>query len=283
MSITITRLSTSDNINAFVAFWNATATNIENHVNALEALVQPATSKLKLTNVASISANSIEAAGATFTGATGNLISVSPSGGASVFVVDVNGATTVQKVTATGAGVSNKSVLKTVDIDENAVLKGTTSFQGVVDFSHANVKKIDKLSTVSIVDANIGSGAATPIDLADKSIVLFDYDNSSSALTGSADVNLDTGNLTEGQELTIYCLRTNATGQKLYNGTSGNEIFAKIDPTAGLTSIAHTSQPSFAPTTSPNTLSFLRVRWTDIGSGTMRLLVLDSKLVDNVG
>ena len=283
MSINITRLSTSDNINAFVAFWNATATNIENHVNALEALVQPATSKLKLTNVASISANSIEAAGATFTGATGNLISVSPGGGASVFVVDVNGATTVQKVTATGAGVSNKSVLKTVDIDEDAVLKGTTSFQGVVDFSHANVKKIDKLSTVSIVDANIGSGAATPVDLADKSIVLFDYDNSSSALTGSADVNLDTGNLTEGQELTIYCLRTNATGQKLYNGTSGNEIFAKIDPTAGLASIAHTSQPSFAPTTSPNTLSFLRVRWTDIGSGTMRLLVLDSKLVDNVG
>ena len=283
MSISITRLSPSDNINAFVAFWNGQASNLENHINALEALVQPATSKLKLTNVASISANSIEAAGATFTGSTGNIVSVSPGGGSSVFVVDVNGATTVQKVTATGTGISNKSVLKTVDIDEDAVLKGTTSFQGVVDFSHADVKKIDKLSIISIVDANVGSGAATPVDLADKSIVLFDYDNSSSALTGSADVNLGTGNLTEGQEITIYCLRTNATGQKLYNGTSGNEIFARIDPAAGLTSIPHSNQPSFAPTTSPNTLSFLKVRWTDIGGGEMRLLVLDSKLIDNVG
>lgn len=282
MSITVTRLSTSDNVKDWVTFWNAHAVNVENHINSIEALVQTATNKLKLTDVASISANSIEAAGITLTSASGNLISGSPSGGAAVFTVDVNGAATAKKVTVTGTGASNKSVFKTIDIDEDATLKGTTTFQGIVNLSHADVKVIDKLSTVSIVDNNIGSGASSPVDLSDKSIILFDYDNSSTALTGSADVNLDTSNFTEGQEIIIYCARTNATGQKLYNGTSGNEVFARIDPTAGMASITYTSLPSFAPTTSPNTLSYLKLRWTDIGSGTMRLLVLDYNLVDNI-
>ena len=122
------------------------------------------------------------------------------------------------------------------------------------------------------------------MDISKDQIVLLDYNNGGANLSGSGDVNFDLTNLKAGQIFEIHCSRKNGSGnQKLYNGTSGAEIFAYIDPNAaGITSISHTTLPSFDVQPSPDNKCYIRCQWMDIGGGNFRLLVLDSKGVLNV-
>ena len=62
-----------------------------------------------------------------------------------------------------------------------------------------------------------------------------------------------------------------------YRTIFSNEVFAYLNPAgagvtsiAGATSIAAATKPTFAPTSSPNTLAKLTVQWQNIGGGTFR-------------
>ena len=68
-----------------------------------------------------------------------------------------------------------------------------------------------------------------------------------------------------------------------YRTIFSNEVFAYLNPAgAGVTSIAAATKPTFAPTSSPNTLAKLTVQWQNIGGGTFRLVVLDYNNVTGV-
>lgn len=285
MSVTIIIIDPNDPISDGPADLNANFQAVKTHIEDLEALLSPSANTLKLTNLATIPANSIEAAGMTLTAATGNAFVVAPSGGAAVATIDVAGNATVNKIIAAGLGVANRSEFQDVLISGSLETTGGLALGGVLDLTGGAAKVKNKMTTYSIVDANTGASATNPIDIAADATILLDYNNSGIGLANGAEVNLDLTNVEEGQEFTFYNIRNNSGGvQALYNGLVGAEIFAYFDPAgSGITTISNTVKPTFVPGAAPDTLSYLKVRYTDIGGGTFRLLVLDSKNVNGVG
>jgi len=278
MSITLTRINSAEAIKSAPDLFNQNYDILENTINNQLSLLSITDNKLKLTNFLSIPSNSIEAATIAITGQSGNVISVSPAGAGNILTIDNLGNLTAKSLIANGTGNTDKSVFNTVDVLEilnvnEIVLAGNLNLSGT------NTKVIKKLDTIDLTDANFGASAPNPLDIQYNSTILLNY----SAVTSTDGLNLDTSNITEGQEFELHCLTTSTSGnQKLYNGTSGDEIFAYINPTGtGITIISNTVSPEFVPT-AVDTKSYLKIRWTNIGGGIFKFLVIDSKNVTGV-
>lgn len=282
--ITITLIDPNNPMSNGPAEINANLTAIKSHIDDLENLLNPATGSMKLTNLATIPANSVESATITLTATVGNVLVVSPGGIGSTLTITFDGVVTGKKYVANGSILADRSVFTFIEVQNDATFAGTTLFNGVVDLTGANSVVKNKTTVKTITDANCGGSATTKVDISKDQIVFLDYNNSGGALAGNGDVNFDLANLVEGQIVEIHCTRKNVSGNmKLYNGTSGNEIFAYVDPNAaGITTISYTTLPAFDVQPSPANKCYLRCQWYNIGAGVFRLLVIDSKGVLNV-
>lgn len=282
MAITLTTINPNDPISDAPADLNNNFSTIKQHIDDLEDLLNPSNNSLKLQNLTTIPANSIEAATIALTAASGILITINPNGTGATYTVSADGDVVARKVTLSGTG-ANKSSIADLDITGLLNITGVTTMNELLDLTEADSRVAVKTRTVAIVDANIGSGATSKVDISKDYIVQLDYDNGASALAGDADVHLDTSSFVEGQIFRLHCFRDNATGMKLHNGGVGTEVFAFIEPNgAGYTTITNTTLPEFNPSTSPDNQSWIEVMWTNIGSGVFRLVILDSKNMLNV-
>jgi len=280
--ITLTDLQQTDAVSSIPTVFNGNFQQVKAHIDDIEELLSVSTSTLKLTDVTTIPSNSIESSSITLSGSGINSIVINPSGGGATLTISSTGYITCVKLIASGTGV-NKSVIQDLDIAGILAITGDTSIDATLDLTGTNSLLLTKIETKIITDANCGGTASNPINASKSCLVLLDYDNSGVALGNDAKVKIDITTLSEGQTIKFMCLRDNATGQRLYNGTSGAEIFCYIDPNAaGITLISYTVSPEFVPNASPDNQSWLIARWTDIGGGVMRFLILDSQNVDNI-
>lgn len=275
--ITLTTINPSSPVSDGPSIFNNNFSTIKQHIDDIEDLLNPTNNSLKLANKVTIPANSIEADTIALTAASGILITNNPNGNSATFTVSWDGDIIARKVVLDGTG-ANKSVIADLDITGDFIVTGVTVINELLDLTKADSRIARKTNLYAIVDANIGSGATAKIDISKDYIVQLDYDNGASALTGSADVHLDTSLFIEGQIFRLFCNRKNPSGMKLHNGGVSTEVFAFIEPNgAGYTTIQNTTLPEFNPTASPNNQSWVEVMWTDIGAGTFRLVILDSK------
>lgn len=282
MALTLTIIDPDTSIGLGPATLNANFAAIQAIINQFENKLIIATNTLKLTNLTSIPNDSIEAATITLTKTTGDVIVVAPGGGAAVYKVDSAGAVTALKITAVGVG-ADKSTLGELDVLGLIALKEKVTVEKVLDLRSANTIVTSKITQVAILNANIGGAASNPLDISKDNRTLINADNGGAALTGSKDIKIDTTTLQEGQEVYLRLLKDNVgNGVKFYNGTSGNEVFAKIDPTSlsGFVNITFSVLPEFDSAT--NNECWLLAKWMQISVGVFRLVVLEYKNVLNV-
>src|SRR6185369_13258011 len=81
---------------------NGNFTAIQTAINDIHDLLDIATNKFRLTQVATIPNDSIESATITLTKTTGNVIVVAPNGGAATYTVDADGKITGKNITVDG-------------------------------------------------------------------------------------------------------------------------------------------------------------------------------------
>lgn len=260
---------------------NSNFTLVQDAINGILGKLDTTNNSLKLVDaIPSLPAGGVGASQLVLLNTTGivqKIIKVSGITQTVTYTVDVDGVITCSKIT-TASDVTVGGILQAAG--QVRALAGA-KITGVLDMTAGIVK--GKYERILLVGANTGASAATPIDLANSQAVFFDYTNSGSALGNAGAVKLLTTNLTDGQEFEIYCAGTNTSGMALYNGTSGNEIFAFINPAAGgFTSISNTVLPTFAPSTSPNNQSYMRCKWMNIGSNVFRMVILETKNMTNV-
>lgn len=281
MSIpTITPINELDDVSLYPSQANANFDNIRQSFISINNLLATTNNTLKLTNFSTLPQNSIEAATAVLTAATGTVFTVSPSGGASTLVIDALGNVTANKFIANGSGDIEKSVLNTVDVLEVLTALGDVEINSVLRLNGTDSKVVKKQRTITVADANLGGSATSLIDISNDDLIFLDFGNT----TLTDGINFDLSNIEVGQEFEMVCLVNSPTGvNALYNGGSGTERFAILDPLgSGFQTIASAVQPAFVPGASPDGLSRLRVRFMDIGGGNLRLVVLEQKLVNGV-
>lgn len=272
--ITLTQIDPNDAIANGPAVLNQNFETIKTHIDDLENLLNPVNNSMKLTNLTTIPANSIEAATMVMTGNSGLVMTVSPNGGPAVASLDSAGVMTVLKLLATGAGAGNKSVLQDLQVQGTADFDATVNHLALVSLMGPNSRTASKYRTIALVNANMGAAATTPIDISKDNVVFLDY----SAVSVTDGINFDLSTVVDGQEFFLVLLRNAASGTSaLYNGTSGNEIYAYVDPATGFVTVSSAVQPQFTPSPSPNELSYVRLKYMNIGGGNFRLVVLESK------
>lgn len=280
MPLNLTLLDVTRPVSEGPSTINAALTAIQSEVNSMEGLLVIGTKTLKLTTLTSPGAGAIEAANIILTSNTGNPISVSPAGGASVFKVDSAGASTALKFVATGDD-SNPSVVSNLNVNAAFSLLSpsaisTMSIDGALLLDQTNSSLRLKADTVAVSNANCGAAAASPLDMSKAVIIFLDYDNGAAALGNDAEVNIDMSTVTLNQVFKLVCVNDNATGMKLYNGTVGSEVFAIIDVDGGgIQDLAAASTPTFGAATAPATPPSLTVMAITVG-GNKRLLIMDS-------
>lgn len=282
MSISLVPISTQEPFKNIPGLVNASLTIIKDAVNALLSGYDTGNNSIKLVNVSSVAAGTVAAAGISlYSSSTNTVLSVYQNvSNSNVLTVSLttDGVATLKKVVVNGSAESSfGAALRVTGV---LYADGGMECDGVLDLSKTNSAVKNKYLTKSLVDANTST---SPLDLGSHYIVFLNYYNGGSNLANSGAVKINTSTLREGQILRLHCLGSNGSGMKLYNGTNGNEIFAFIDPsTHDFNTISASTLPTFSPSTSPNNQSWLEVMWMNIGSGTYRLVVLNSKLVSGV-
>lgn len=279
--MTLTPIASTLEVRELPSILNANFSLIETNINLLLNKLDTANSSLKLvSSLASVPQGGVGASNLILIGNTGiisKIIKISGITQTVTYSCDVDGNITSNDITSSG----DITVAGFVEVTGIINAFGGIKLVGILDITEGVVK--NKYESINVVSANTGASAANPIDPAGSQIVFLNYDNSGNALGNAGAVKLVTANLTEGQIIEFHCTGTNVSGQSFYNGTSGNEIFAYTNPGGpGFTSISNTVKPSFNPGSAPDTKSWMRVMWMDIGSGVFRLVVLDSKNVDGV-
>lgn len=272
--ITLTPIDPNDAISNGPAVLNQNFETIKTHIDDLENLLSPVSNSLRLTSLATIPANSIEAATLTLTGISGFVLTVAPNAGPAVASLDSAGVMTAFKFIATGPGPANRSVLQNLEVQGQGDFNTLVNFLDLVNLTGPNSRQATKYRTLSLVNGNMGNSASNPVDISKDNVLFLDY----SAVSVTAGINLNLSGVVDGQEFLFILLRSAASGTSaLYNGTTGNEIFAYIDPTAGFVTVSSLVEPQFVPAPSPDQLSFMRVKYMNIGGGNFRLVVLDHK------
>jgi hypothetical protein len=281
MSLTLTRIDATQSINLAPNILNNNYTLIENQVNGLLGKLSVSGNTIKLTNLGSISSGDIEAGAVLLTKTTGNLIALTPNGGSTVMRVDENGDIYGNKFTAAGDSLSDATVIKYLDVTEQLRITSVSdiselSLDGRLKLNSSNSSLLVKAQTFAISNDNCGSGASTPLDLSKTITAFLDYDNSGSALSSNAEVNIDLSTVEVDQRIRLVLAQDNATGMNLYNGTNGSEIFAVVDPdNGGIQSLPNTDIPGFAGNSDVLNPAYMLVHCVLVG-GSKRLLILES-------
>jgi len=272
--ITLTPIDPNDAIANGPAVLNQNFDTIKTHIDDLENLLSPVNNSLRLTSIATIPANSIEAATLTLTGVTGLVLTVAPNAGPPSATLDSAGVMTVFKLLATGPGAANKSVLQQLQVQGLADFDAQANFLDLVNMTGPNSRQATKYRTLALVNGNMGGSATNPVDISKDNVIFLDY----SAVSVTAGINLNLAGVVDGQEFLFILLKNAAGGTNaLYNGTTGNEIFAYVDPATGFVTVSSLVEPQFTPAPAPNELSFMRVKYMNIGGGNFRLVVLEAK------
>ncbi len=277
--ITFSTIDPNDAIANGPAIINQNFQLAKTHIDDLEDLLNPVSNSLQLTALATIPANSAEMASLTLTAITGLVFTVAPNGASAVATIDSAGVATFLKILATGAGAPNKSVLQDLDINGLATFNGNAALLGLVNLTGPNSRLASKYRVVSLTNANMGGSATTPVDISKDNVLFLDY----SAVSVTTGIKFDLTAVADGQEFLLILLKNAAGGTNaLNNGTSGNEIYSFIDPASGFITISSSVEPQFTPIASPNELSFVKLKYLNIGGGNFRLVVLDAKQMSGV-
>lgn len=278
--IEINELNPSDAIANGPSVINGNLRTIKSHIDNLEDLLNPTNKTIRLTQLTTLSAGGIEASALALTNDTGQVFSVSPGGGAVTASIDSSGNLSVNKVVARGNDETNRSEFAVASFSGAVGLNGQVNVNNLISLTGDDARVATKYRILALSDANMGQSATTKVDISKDKILFFNY----SAVTVSDGINIDTTNIADGQEFELYCLRNSGTGsQVLENGISGQELFAYIDPASnGFVTISSTTKPAFSPAVSPAQLSFMKVKWMNIGGGTFRFVILDYKQMTGV-
>lgn len=266
---------------------NANFTAIETAINDYQAFIDPVTKKVALVSGVTIPNASVAASTLVAAATSGIVISSNPNGAGVTFSVTFDGKISGVNVTLSGTGASKSTIAE-------AAFTGAVSHAGKVTFTNdldlLAATMLTKASVIAITTVNIGPSAATKVNLSTQTWALFDCNNSNTALVTSPNeplIEIDTTTLKEGQviRMQLYKGNTNYLGNivKFYNGGSGTEVFAKIvtsGGTQGFVSYANTVYPQF--NTGAGNDCWMNVRWSNIGGGTMRLVVIDYKNMLNL-
>lgn len=283
--ITLQQIDPNQPISEAPAVLNGNFTAIKQHIDDLEGIIGISAKTIKLTNFVTLPNGSAEMASLVLTGNTGLVLAVAPNGGAAAATLDFEGRIAVKKLTASGTG-TERSVIADLLVSGASEFTSPVTVNAAFKIIGANARKVEKYRVIQITDANIGPAATNPVDASKDIYLMLDCDNGGNPLCPSGQepiIKLDTTQFMDGQILWMYCYRKNVlSGQKLYNGTAGAEIFAYINPTTGYQSISYLVYPEFAPQASPNSQSWIKLQWTNIGGGNYRLVVLDSLNVNGV-
>lgn len=266
---------------------NSNFTIIETAFNDLYTFIDATTKKLQLVGGVTIPNNSLAASVVVVAATSGIVISSNPGGTGVTFSVTFDGKLSGVNVTLSGTGAS-KSTIADAAFTGLVTFTQKATFSADVDMLAATL--LSKATVIPITTANIGAAAATPVDLSIETWALFDCNNSATALALTPNqpaIKIDTTTLKEGQviKMQLYKGNTNYLGNivKFYNGTSGNEVFAKVltnGGSQGFVSIANATLPTFD--TASGDECWVLVRWTNIGSGVYRLVIMASKNMTNV-
>lgn len=272
-SLTLVNIATADDkLKNFPALYASNNAALVAKFNEVDTVLNSSTKTLSLTTFLSLTSGQGEMSMISLTG-TGGVLSVNPGGTGSVANINSDGTFTAVKFVASSTDELQKSTFGYADFSQDVTISGAASLDGKVAMGDG-VSYAE--TTIDVADANCGAGATNKVDLSSYRYVFLNYNNSGSALSDNAELNIDTANMVAGQVITLVLLGANSSGQKLYNGTSGSEIFAYADSqSAGFVSVADSVKPEF--TSGANTRSSATFMWKDIGGGNMRFVVINEE------
>ncbi len=281
MAYTATLIDPNTPISGGPTVININFTAIAAEFASIENFLNPSAQTLRMTSLfSSIPAGGAEAASISLSKSSGNAIIIAPSGGTVNYTVDVNGVTTGLKYIATGTGGGDISIFQKSTFNGATINNASSTFNSVVDFRGATTVIQSKYNLITITSSMIGSGATTPLDLSKEDVAIIDCSNGAVGFGGSPYIKLDTTNLKDGQIINIYLAAVNTDGQGLYNGDG---LFYYLNTAgSGLTAISPSVHPIFLPSTSPDTQSYIKLQYLNIGGGIYKFVVLESLHVTGV-
>ncbi len=284
MALTITLIDPNTPLSAGPGTLNANLSAIKAEFDSVESFLNPVAQTLRMTSlVGSVPAGGAEFATVSITKNSGTVLAIVPGGGGAVATVNADGTYTGLKFVATGTGIGDVSTFNKVAINDACSISANVTINGVVDFKGANTATLYKYNTLTVVDANTGPSAPSPLDLSNAQYVFLDCTNGGGVLANSGRIKLDTTNMKDGQIIRIILAAKNTSTQAFWNGTPGNELFAYFNTAGtGITSISSATYPTFIPGSTPNTQSRMTLQWQNIGGGVYRFVVLDSLNVTGV-
>ena len=266
--IQLHRISPNDIISDAPQFFNDIFSLLEQHINALENVVDRDTKVINLagSNIP-VPAGSLIANNIVLLGKSETVFAISNSV-EELLSLSSTGSLKCKQIIANG---TDESVIDNLATDNLTVKKKLTAAGGLTIASKSTTAKKLTLEATSI-----GALATTPIQINDCSLILLDYRNLSE--THNA-VKIDTTGIAENQSFRLQLLCNPTTGKaELYNG----DTFAVIDPTAvgGFKALGTAISPEFTYDNAPGKrISYLDVQWMDIGGGSFKLVILDSQNV----
>lgn len=277
MALTITLVDPNTPLSQGPGTINANFSAIKAEFDSIEGFLNPVSQTLRMTTlVGSIPTGGAEVATISVTKSSSVVLAIVPGGGGATATINADGTFTGLKFVATGTGVGDISTFNKVAINDATTITANITINGAVDFKGANTAILHKYATLTIVDANTGPSAVSPVDLSKHQYVFLDCSNSGGVLANSGRIKLDTTNMKDGHILYVHLAVKNTSAQSFYNGTSGSELFAYYNTAgAGITSISSSTYPTFTPSSTPNTQSWMKLQWQNIGGGSYRFVVLD--------
>jgi hypothetical protein len=284
MALTIQLIDPNNPVSQGPSVINQNLTAIKAEMDSIESFLNPSSSTLKLTNLTTgLPVGGAEVATIVVTKNSGDVISVSPAGGALTFKVATDGTTTGLKFVASGTGGGDISTFYKATFADVVTVNAKATINGALDLMSTNSIVLAKYTQVTIANANTGASAVSPVDFSKAQLVYMDCYNTGSALSNSGQIKLDTTNMTNGQVIEVHLSRKNTGGQSFYNGTTGNEIFCYMNTNgSGITTISASTVPTFTPQAGPDSQSWIRLQWFNTGGSNYKFLVLDSHNVTGV-
>lgn len=272
-SLTLVDISTSsDKLKNFPTLYASNNAALIAKFNEVDTALNASTKTLSLTSFLTLTSGQSEVSMMNLTG-SGSVLSINPSGTGSVANISSDGTFTAVKFVASSTDEASASTFGYAEFANDVTITGELALSGNANLGAGVVYSE---TTIDVADANCGVSATNKVDLAAYRYAFLNYNNSGTALSDNAELYLDVANFVAGQVITLILLGANTSGQKLYNGTSGSELFAHADSqSAGFVSVANSVKPEF--TSSANTRSSMTLMWKDIGGGNMRFVAVDEE------
>lgn len=265
--IQLRRINPTDIISDAPQFFNEIFATLENHINALEGVLDNET---KIINLAGsniqVPAGSLVANNIVLLGKSETVFSISNSIN-ELLSLSSTGSLKCQQVIIKGNNNSEIDNLdtKTITVEKSLTVNGTLTLSSVI-------KKVKK---ITLEDSNMGELATSPIQIADAHLILLDYHSLHASARNQ--INLDTTNIVENQTFRLQLLSKPTSGKA---EILKEDLFAVINPAENTGFRSLTNDPEFvSEDVNGKRESYLDVQWMNIGNGTFKLVILDSKNV----